>query len=115
MWQRHWQTFAAALQLHTAIVETVDWPSFATLLQGRLAAGHSEYGDQSFRRSPEAISGEIAEEFLDVSGWSFVLWVRAHECEDYTAERYALALAVTGFEGWLRVRAERAAYVAAAQ
>ena len=39
----------------------------------RLKAGHEEYGDASFRRSPAELRREIREEIADVIGWSTIL------------------------------------------
>lgn len=52
------------------------WSQFAANVVARLDAGKAVYGDRSFERRPEELSGEIEEELLDVCAWSFILWCR---------------------------------------
>jgi len=52
------------------------WPEFSAHVSSRLEAGRGSYGDASFRKSLDALAGEVEEELLDVAGWSFILWTR---------------------------------------
>lgn len=52
------------------------WPAFVASVRARLELGRSTYGDESFGRDPAALLSEVAEELLDVAGWSFILWAR---------------------------------------
>jgi hypothetical protein len=49
---------------------------FSTLVRNRLAQGREMYGDESFKRPPLELVGEIEQELLDVYAWSFILWSR---------------------------------------
>ena len=55
---------------------TTDFERFIARLRDRLEAGEAAYGDASFQRDPVALLDEVAEELLDVCGWSFVLLSR---------------------------------------
>lgn len=48
------------------------YEEFCERLWDRLMAGRREYGDDSFRRSVEALLEERDEEYLDGAGWSFI-------------------------------------------
>lgn len=52
------------------------WSHFTGKVAGRLDAGRVAYGDRSFERTPDELSGEVEEELLDVCAWSFILWCR---------------------------------------
>ena len=52
------------------------FPDFAQAVRNRLERGRRDYGDDSFRRAPEEILQELAQEAEDLAGWGFVLWAR---------------------------------------
>jgi len=61
------------------------FPAFMEQVRARMEKGAAAYGDASFSRPPEELSREIAEELLDVCGWSFILWTRIETLRHRTA------------------------------
>jgi hypothetical protein len=57
------------------------WPVFTEAVLSRLDTGAREYGDESFGRDPVELAGEIEQELMDVTGWSFVLFCRMKRLE----------------------------------
>jgi hypothetical protein len=55
------------------------FPVFIRQMLDRLREGRENYGDDSFRRRPSEIAGEIEQELLDVVGWGFLLWFQLHQ------------------------------------
>lgn len=62
------------------------WPMYECLVKDRLLVGADLYGDASFTRPPNELLKEIAEELMDVTGWSFILWTRIQELQDKLKE-----------------------------
>jgi len=52
------------------------WDEFVATIQERLEVGAREYGDSTFDMNGKELVGEIAEELLDICGWSFFLWLK---------------------------------------
>jgi hypothetical protein len=61
------------------------WPKFSGELQERLQKGFEAYGDGSFERPPSELMDEIAEEFMDVIGWSFIMLCALEEIKKHQA------------------------------
>lgn len=53
-----------------------DFINFQTECRARLKDGAREYGNESFNRNPQQLIGEIEEELMDVTNWSFILFAR---------------------------------------
>ena len=50
------------------------WPRFSEAVQAKLAAGHREYGDESFNRPLGELLAELKAEAVDLAGWGLVLF-----------------------------------------
>ncbi len=83
---RHTQPDPAKLEETTAelkasldrleLLSPVGEAEFFAALHGRLRQGALAYGDRSFSRDPGELLGELEQEALDLSGWSYVIWRR---------------------------------------
>lgn len=57
------------------------WRKFSAMVEKRIEAGRTEYGDLSFRLPPAILAGEIKEELFDVAAWAFILAERIEAIE----------------------------------
>lgn len=53
-----------------------DLETFVSQLRERLRVGAETYGNRSFERPIAELIDEVCAEALDISGWSFLAWVR---------------------------------------
>jgi hypothetical protein len=58
-----------------------EFPEYVKQLFARLRKGADAYGDSSFELDPKRVTGELAQEALDIAGWGFILWCRIQELE----------------------------------
>src|SRR5687767_2511072 len=77
--EHDFEPYIAAIAQHVPVPET-----FKAKLRERLIAGASTYGDASFNMKAPQLLHEIAQEFLDVPGWAFILWVEYPELMNTT-------------------------------
>ena len=62
-----------------------DFATFAWRLRARLEAGAKTYGNVSFERPIAELIDECMEEALDISGWSYLAWLRLARLRDRVA------------------------------
>lgn len=66
------------------------FPEYCSKIASRLRAGADTYGDESFGKGYLQLLEEIESEILDISGWSFVLWVRLQDIKRKLSELHNL-------------------------
>jgi hypothetical protein len=52
---------------------------FVKLLDAKMLKGYKQYGDESFKREPSDLIGELQQEVIDISGWGMILYSRLEE------------------------------------
>ena len=62
-----------------------DLAKFVADLRARLIAGARTYGNASFERPIAELVDEAMEEALDISGWSYLAWLRLARLRDRVA------------------------------
>jgi len=60
----------------SSMSESKDRHDFVSQLAARLEKGAHEYGNKSFDRPFGDIADEILQEYLDIAGWSYVMWAK---------------------------------------
>ncbi len=62
------------------------FPAFVEAVRSRLDAGRVTYGDSSFTMPVSQVGNEIAQELMDLCGWSFILWLRVESLQAELAD-----------------------------